>query len=182
MIKLYNFYIDGNTGVSKMSLVEQPAVDVDFLKFKKQETEMRFSADEEKRVVFGVAMRPNYPMFRMDNIRGEFYVQFDRETIKKCSEQFMKEGHSADVNLNHLEDTNGVYLVETFIKDSDKGICPKGFEDIEDGAWFTAYKVENDDVWEKVKAGDFKGFSVEINGYIEEAEDEIEKFIKEIIL
>ena len=37
----------------------------------------------------------------------------------------------------------------------------KGFEDAPDGSAFASYFVDNEDVWQKVKSGEFKGFSVE---------------------
>lgn len=65
------------------------------------------------------------------------------------------------VNLEHSVDTEGVYLIQSFIKNSEAGINPVGFEDIENGSWFTAYKVENEDVWQKIKSGELNGFSIE---------------------
>lgn len=183
MIKLYNFYIDKNSGVSKMSLVDSPAVESDFLKFEKESETMLFALDEEERVVFGVAMRADYPIYRRDSKRGEYYVQFSKETVKACAEKFLVENHNEDVNTNHKTDVEGVHLIYSFIKDENKGISPVGFEDIENGSWFTAYKIENEDVWKDVRDGKFNGFSVEINGFVEEAEevDEFDKFINEYL-
>ena len=60
----------------------------------------------------------------------------------------------------------------------------KGIEDEPDGSWFGSFKVENDEVWAKVKAGQFKGFSVE--GIFEYSkaktkEQELLEMIKEIL-
>ena len=38
---------------------------------------------------------------------------------------------------------------------------PMGFEEVADGSWFVSYLIDNEDVWSKVKSGEFKGFSVE---------------------
>jgi hypothetical protein len=69
-----------------------------------------------------------------------------------------------NVNLFHDPNlqTEGVTIFESFISDASRGILPmKGFEDLPDGSWFISAKVENDDVWNKIKAGEVKGFSVE---------------------
>ena len=71
-------------------------------------------------------------------------------------------------------------MIQSFIKDADKGIDPKGFESVSNGSWFTAYKVENDKVWESIKSGEFKGFSVEGLFELEEY-DELDELINEIL-
>ena len=89
-------------------------------------------------------------------------------------ERFMKEGHKS-VNLQHETDTDGVYLIQSFLKDTEKGINPAGFESIADGSWFVAYKIENEQVWEKVKNGEFNGFSVEGFFDLQKTEEEFSK-------
>lgn len=59
-------------------------------------------------------------------------------------------------------DVDSVEMLQAFIKDKDRGIDPKGFEDIEDGSLFGEFKVLDDTIWEDIKAGKFKGFSMEI--------------------
>lgn len=193
-IPIYKVYIDDTVeGMNKISLVKHPAVDSDFLAFNEQEKplEVKFEANEEQHIVFGCAIRANYLIYRFDQERGEFYVTFDKETIKDLVEKFAENNYFNNVNLNHKEDTDGVYLTQMFIKDVENGINPKGFEDIEDGSLFTAYKINNDEVWEKVKSGDFRGFSIETTMKLMEIptqqkmtsqeEDEIDKIIDEIL-
>jgi hypothetical protein len=56
----------------------------------------------------------------------------------------------------------GCTMFEVFISDAARGVSPlKGFEHISDGSLFASYYIENNEVWEKVKSGEFKGFSVE---------------------
>ena len=85
------------------------------------------------------------------------------------------------VNLNHQTDTTGVYLIQSFIKDTEKGINPVGFEHIQNGSWFTAYKIENNDVWDAVKAGKFNGFSIEGYFELQEPKDEVEELLDELL-
>ena len=95
----------------------------------------------------------------------------------------MREGAN-NVNLNHSIDTDGCYIIQSFIKDSAKGINPTGFEDIKDGSWFVAYKIENEEVWQKVKSGEFNGFSVEGTFQLEDIDvptDEIDDYVQSLL-
>lgn len=165
MLPIFKIFIDDNVeGVQKISLVHSPAVESNFLAFNEENKDVKsfkFEADEEQRIVFGCAIRADFAIYRRDDTHGEYYVVFDKETIKDIVEKFAKNGNFNNVNLNHKDDTDGVYMTQMFIKDSTKGINPEGFEDIEDGSLFTAFKVENDDVWQKAKEGEFAGFSIE---------------------
>lgn len=145
-------------GIDKMSLVSAPAVESDFLKFSKQE-QIHLSVDDDQHIVLGVALRCDYPIYRRTQSGYEYYVMFDADTIRLIYEKFMKNPNK--VNLEHSVDTEGVYLIQSFIKNSEAGINPVGFEDIENGSWLTAYKVENEDVWSKIKSGELNGFSIE---------------------
>lgn len=169
-LPIYKILIGEAEGIQKMSLVDTPAVESDFLKFEKQE-EMKFSIDEEQHVVFGCALRCNYPIYRNSPVMGEYYVVFDADNINKMYEKFMCNPNK--VNLQHQVDTNGVYLIQSFIKNTAKGINPVGFEDIEDFSWFCAYKVENEAVWEMVKKGEFNGFSIEGTFELEEVKEPV---------
>ena len=182
-IPVFKILLGDAEGILTMSLVEFPAVESDFLSFSKK-NKMQFSLDEEQHIVFGCALRADFPIYRYDPYRGEYFVVFDKETIKDLYEKFMIEERVSNVNLEHSVYTNGVHLIQSFIKDTEKGISPVGFDDVADGSWFTAYKIENEEVWERVKSGEFKGFSVE--GYFEIApkediKDEIEALIDEIL-
>lgn len=159
-LPVYNIVLGGCDGLTKMSLVDYPAVESDFLAFQDKQP-MKFVADEEQHIVFGCALRADFPIYRADERYGEYYVVFSKDVIRELYEKFMVEGRGADVNVQHTLDTNGVFLIQSFIKDSAKGINPVGFEDITDGSWFVAYKVLNEDVWNGVKQGKFNGFSVE---------------------
>lgn len=181
-LPIYNIVLGKSQGIVKMSLVDMPAVESDFLKFEKEE-QLRFSIDEEQHIVFGVALRADFPIYRVSPKFGEYYVVFSKETIKDLYEKFMIDQKFNDVNLNHETDTNGVYLLQSFIKDTDNGINPLGFEHIENGSWFTSYKIENEEVWQAAKQGKFNGFSVE--GFFELEEpikkDEIEELVDELL-
>jgi hypothetical protein len=117
--------------------------------------------DEDQRIVSGPLMIADLPMYRRDE-EGEYYVMFIGEQIKKIVQRFFKKGYQAKVNIEHGKKAEGIYMFESYIIDRDRGVNPpKGFEDVADGSWFGSFKVENDKLWDEVKAGTFKGFSVE---------------------
>lgn len=158
-------------GMLKVSLVDYPAVEKNFLAFDKQEkVELYAVQDEDKQIVRGVLMRANYPIFRKDKELGEYFIIYKPETIREMAEQYLKDGRSSNVNLMHEDgsDVEGVDMVQMFIKDSAAGVNPSGFEEIEDGSLFAEFHVNNPDVWASIKAGTYKGFSIETLNTIEE--------------
>ena len=158
-------------GILKVSLVDYPAVEKNFLAFEKQEkVELYAVQDEDKQIVRGVLMRANYPIFRKDKELGEYFIIYKPETIREMAEQYLKEGRSSNVNLMHEDgsDVEGVDMVQLFIKDSAAGVSPSGFEEIEDGSLFAEFHVNNPDVWASIKEGTYKGFSIETLNTIEE--------------
>jgi hypothetical protein len=117
--------------------------------------------DEEQHIVSGPLMIADLPIYRRDE-EGEYYVMFTAEQIKKIVQRFFKKGYQAKVNIEHGKPAEGVYMFESYIIDKERGVNPPiGFEDVADGSWFGSFKVENEKLWNQVKAGTFKGFSVE---------------------
>lgn len=119
--------------------------------------------DEEERIISGPLMLADTPIYRNDD-NGEYYVVFTKETIKKIAQRFFKKGYQSNVNLMHEQGnlTEGMTMFESWIKDDKRGIrAMKGFEDVPDGSWFGSFKVDNDEVWQMVKDGKVRGFSVE---------------------
>lgn len=161
-LPIYKISVDSiDDGVFKMSIVDDPAVDVNFLKFNKQKPIYVFN--EEKRIITGVALRANYPIYR--SLNGEsFYLIFTPDEIEKMAYRFMKNQLLNNVNINHSTDVKGIYLIESFILKADHNM--EAFNDIEKGSWMVSYKVENDKVWNDIKEGRLKGFSVELTGGI----------------
>jgi len=134
--------------------------------------------DEEKRIVTGAAMIADLPIYRRDDVRGEYYVVFDKESIFKIAKKWARGNKYDAVNTHHRNPImDGVSLFESYIIDRDRGVMPpKGFEEVADGSWFVSYLVDNDDVWARVKEGEFKGFSVE--GVFDFPDDKDEKLIE----
>lgn len=163
--------IDGEEEVDYVALVEYPAIQKNFLAFKeninngeeiKFSSELQFAIqDEEQKIVTGPLMIADLPIYRKDKDE-EYYVLFSAEEIKKIVQRFFKKGYQKKVNLEHIQPVDGVYMYESYIIDRDKGVMPpKGFEDVSDGSWFGTFKIENDKIWDMVKEGTYKGFSIE---------------------
>lgn len=151
--------MDDETGMLMISLVDRPAVERNFVAFSKEK--MTYSIeDEEKRMVFGVVMLADTLIYRRDG-DFEYWIEYDRPTIEKMAEKYFRMGYQNNVDTDHnLKLEEGIYLTQMFIKDSAKGISPQGFDDVKDGSLFGQFHVENDEVWEAIKNGDYKGFSL----------------------
>ena len=120
--------------------------------------------DEEKRIVSGFAMMADKPIDRLDDQGNIFQVKFTADSVKNIALSFFKNNLANQTNANHETDNflEGVFVFESMIIDKARGInVPKGFDKAPDGSWFISMKVDNDQVWQQVLDGTFKGFSVE---------------------
>lgn len=154
---------DENLGIEAISLVQNPAVERNFLAFEKNEKKTKkFFFDEEKHLLKGVVCRADFPVYRCEGTE-EYFVVFTKKVISKMIEKFFRENLLSKVNIEHSSNdfVNGVFVVESFQIDRENGIDPKEFKDVEDGSWICTYKVDNEEVWKKVKEKEFKGFSLE---------------------
>jgi hypothetical protein len=183
---MINEDIQDDAEVSFIALVDRPAIQKNWNAFKEN---VKFQIiSEDKRIISGPVMLADSPIYRNDNTNGEYYVVFSKDTIFKIAQKFFKKGYQANVNLMHdsEQQVSGVTMFESFISDKDRGILPmKGFEDAPDGSWFGSFKVEDDAVWQMIKEGKVKGFSVE--GVFEYSkaktkEAQLLESIKEILL
>lgn len=187
------FYIDINDneelGLQAVSIVDKPAIEVDFLKFKDQK--ICFAKNEEKRILSGPALIADLPIYRKNPITGEdYYVVFTADTIAKLVERYSKNNMLNSVNLQHDGNLiNGVYMFESYIVDKERGIAPKEF-DITNGSWVVSFKVEDENLWNEIMSSkDFNGFSVEVVANLveklasEKPEDidEIDQLIDELL-
>jgi hypothetical protein len=154
--------LNDDVEVDFVALVDRPAIEKDFLMFKEAKANFIIQS-EDRRIVSGALMLADTPIYRNDQ-NGEYYVTFTKDTIEKIAQKFFKKGYQSNVNLMHDEAlaVEGVTMYESFIVDSSRGVkAMKGFEDAPEGSWFGSFKVENESVWNKIKSGEFKGFSVE---------------------
>lgn len=188
-IPVFRAEINGtDTGMFAISLVDEPAVLRDFQKFHKEEMAERESkrllysiTDEEKHLVRGVVMRSDFPIYRRDGFY-EYYIIYKADTIREMAEKYLAENLQNTVDLDHDGIyIKGVQMVQWFIKDTAKGINPEGFEDCAEGSLFAEFHITDPEIWEAVKAGTYKGFSLE--GFFdivpEESEDDVQRIVEE---
>ena len=119
---------------------------------------------EDEHIISGPLMLADMPIYRNNEKFGEHYVTFSADTIKQIAIKFAKKKYQNNVNLMHDPTmiVEGCTMFESFIVDKNRGIMPmKGFEDVNDGSWFGSFYVENKEVWDNIKNGALKGFSVE---------------------
>lgn len=153
--------LDGDCGMMKISLVDDPAVMSNFQAFDNTRKLMMYEVtNEEKRLVRGVVMRADFPIYRRDPQMGEYYIIYKAETIRQMAEKYLKENRQNITNAMHEgDDLDDIYMVQYFIKGD--GISVDGFDECADGSLFAEFHVTNDDVWNEIKNGTYKGFSLE---------------------
>jgi hypothetical protein len=134
--------------------------------------------DDEKRMVTSPVMLAETKIARWNPEIGKYWIKFSKETIEKMMRKYFKENKIHKVNTNHdsKQKQDGVFLVESYIV-GDRNTSNL-FPDIPEGSWVATFSVENDELWEKIKSGEFEGFSLE--GYfIEKYEDDMIEKVKE---
>ena len=170
-----------------VSLVEDPAIESNFIALSKEKQIIQL--ENEKRLLVGAALIPNKPIYR--NINGkEFYISFDEATIEKLAQDFLANDYQHNITIEHQQGVDDITVVESWIKTSenDKSVGYGLNEPI--GTWFISVKVNNEEIWNRVKNGDYKGFSIEamvgldenleLNNQLSMNEELIEK-LREII-
>jgi len=155
---------DDESGNSAISFVDRPAIDSNFIKFSEQ-IEHKFKIkDEEKRIVEGYCMVAELLIARVTDEGKKFFVKFSAKTIEQIREKQSRLGLNNSFNLMHDSENKaeGVYMLDNLIIDNERGkVAPKEFEKVPNGSLWGSAKVDNDEIWEQVKNGEFSGFSVE---------------------
>lgn len=160
-IKRYKVGIDSETYA--ISMVDSPAIESDFVALKKEDEQRVYLESDVKHMVYGAALIPDKDIYR-NNGEQEFYISFTKESIEKMSQDFMKEYRQHNVTLDHETDASDITVVESWLKaDSlyDKSVAIGLDKDLPVGTWIVGMKVNQIDVWDRIKSGELKGFSVE---------------------
>ena len=161
-IKKYKVGIDSET--EAISMVTEPAIESDFVFFSKDKDIVKeaFSSDE-KHMVYGAVLRPDFPIYRYDG-ENEYYLEFTSESIERMARDYMMNYRQGNVTIQHEEYANEVFMVESWIKqdmDKDKSVSVGLDKSLPIGTWFCGFYVNNNDIWDRIKSGELKGFSVE---------------------
>jgi hypothetical protein len=191
-MEIIELLIDENkieSGINAVSVVESPAIEENFVALKKHEVELK-EVDGEKRILMGAALVPNKQIYRKNGDK-EFYIYFSEDTVRKASELFLMRANQNNATLEHEKKMlEGMSVVESWIIEDEKTDKSKLYNfNLPKGTWMISMKVNNDEIWNKVKAGEVKGFSIE--GYFvdkyemslqETEEDRLIKAIRDLIL
>lgn len=161
IIELFIDEEDEISGIEAVSIVENPAIEEDFIALKNHEVKFA-EVNKEKRILMGAALIPNKPIYRRNEDK-EYYIYFSRDTVRKASELFFIKGNYNKSTLEHGKALSGLVAVESWlVEDSKKDKSAAYGMDMPVGTWMLSMKVQNDDVWENyVKTGKVKGFSIE---------------------
>lgn len=175
----------GNWGIDKISAVDEPAIMIDGVKFSKETNEVnneKFSFIEDQRLMIGPILIPGQKIYRKDKKSGkEYYIEFDKETIKESAHRFLRYEKTNDVNLQHEKDTNKAYFVESWlVEDKEKDKAAAFNFNLVDGTWMGVMKFDSPTLWEEAKQGKYNGFSVEFSGdnfdYEEVGETDVKEY------
>jgi hypothetical protein len=159
--------------IDAISLVSAPAIEQDFVYFGKEKNNLTFAkVDEEKRMLVSPALIPNKQIFRYDpNTDSEYYVYFSPETVRKASELYLKHNNHHKATHEHNERVSGVLTTESWIIQDPKMDKSRLYGyNLPKGTWMVSMKINNSDLWTKIKDGSLKGLSIE--GYFS---DKMEK-------
>jgi len=152
---------DEAIGVEAISVVENPAIESDFIALNNQEIKLA-EINKEKRLLMGALLIPNKPIYRK-NGKEEYYIFFSKDTIARASQMYLQNGNQSQSTLEHDKQLKGLTLVESWIvEDKEKDKTALYGLDVKLGSWVGSVKVDNDEIWnDYVKTGKVKGFSIE---------------------
>lgn len=160
IIELFIDEEDEVSGIEAVSVVENPAIEADFVALKNQEYKLA-EVDAEKRILLGPALIPNKPIYRRSG-ENEYYIYFSRETVRKASQLFFKRGNQNNSTLEHNLPLTGLTVVESWIVEGEQDKSRLYDMEVPVGTWMISMKVDNDEIWKDfVKEGKVKGFSIE---------------------
>ena len=176
MRKLKNYRVRPSTSdVYAISLVEDEAIESGFIALSKQKQPMNFKIhNEEKRMLYGVALRANFPIYRCYE-NEEFYLTFDANAIERLVNKFMSNYGQKSFTIDHMEPAEGIVITESWlVKDTENDKSNAlGLENVSEGSWIIGCKINNDEIWQSIKEGRWHGFSVEAFCDLEEITKEI---------
>ena len=164
MDKLKNYRVKPSTSdIYAVSLVEDEAVESGFIALSKQKQPMDFKIhNEEKRMLYGVALRANFPIYRRYG-EDEFYLTFDANAIERLVNKFMSNYGQKSFTIDHMEPAEGIVITESWlVKDTENDKSNAlGLENVSEGSWIIGCKINNDEIWQSIKEGRWHGFSIE---------------------
>ena len=152
---------DKLSGIDAVSVVQSPAIEENFIALNKHEVELK-EVDTEKKILMGAALIPDKQIYRRNEKGDEYYIFFSQDTVRKASELFLMNSNQNNATYEHDQKLKGLSVVESWIIEDSKTDKSRLYNfDLPKGTWMISMKVNNDEVWNDVKAGKIKGFSIE---------------------
>jgi hypothetical protein len=161
---------DETSGIEAVSLVETPAIEENFIALNKHEVLLK-EVNKEKKILMGAALIPNKQIYRInEKTKDEYYIFFSKDTVRKASELFFKKSNHQNATFEHKQPIENTTIVESWIvEDSKKDKTALYGMDLPVGSWVVSMKIEDDELYNKAKSGEIKGFSIE--GYFADKYD-----------
>lgn len=195
-MRIVELILDENSveGIEAISIVENPAIEEDFIALNSQEIHLA-EVDKDKQILVGALLVPNKPIYRRKG-EDEYYIYFSKDTIRKAAEMYLIKGNQNNSTLEHHYKLSGLSLVESWIVEDETHDKSRKYDmNVPVGTWMGVVKVNNSEVWNDfVKTGKVKGFSIEgyfvdkmerpkepINDFEEEEAEEMLSYIRRIV-
>jgi len=153
-------------GVFGISLVENPATQEYFVTLSEDEKpyEIKLATiDEEKRILLGLVLEPNKPIYRNED-GEEFNIIFNSETVANLAHGFFLNGYQLNSSIEHDDKKiKDIAFVESWIVDDPKRDKSNAYGmEYQKGSWVIAMKINDESLWtDYVKTGKVKGFSID---------------------
>ena len=167
---------DETSGIEAISVVETPAIEENFVALNKHELQLK-EVNKEKRILMGAALIPDKSIYRRNDKGDEYYIYFSKDTVRKASELFFKRSNHKNATYEHKQPIEGMTIVESWIVEGEKDKSALYGLNLPVGTWAVSMKVDNDEIYEKAKNGEVKGFSIE--GYFADKLDMSSQTIEE---
>jgi hypothetical protein len=162
--------------IDAISLVSAPAIEENMVYMSKDKNNLTLAkVDNDKRELISPALIPDKNIYRYNaETDSDYYVYFSKNTVKNCAYSFLKNNNHHKATLEHKDRVSGVLTVESWIIDDPKMDKSRlyGF-DLKKGTWMVKMKIENEELWQKVKSGEIKGLSIE--GYFTSKYESMQK-------
>lgn len=157
-LKCYDVTLDSD--VFGISLVQDPAIEVNYVALSKEKPLQILLEKEDKHIIVGCALVPDKPIYRRDGDE-EFYIKFSAETIEKLAHSYLANDRVYSFSTDHKDVADDVYIIETWLKTSENDKSKDYNLDVPIGSWMVMAKVENEEIWNRIKEGELQGFSIE---------------------
>ncbi len=180
-IRVKELVIGEEMGVFAISLVENPAIEVNGIYLSSDDSiQVQLKEDEEQGLFAGVVLRPDKLIKRKDE-EGIFYIKFSTDTVRQLAYNYLSNNRQAQTTEEHQKQIDGVIVAETWTvldSDNDKGNA-LGLS-VQKGDWVAMFDVQNEEIKGKLRTGELKGISIE-GRFADAKESAFLKELKELV-